>query len=162
MDFLYCILYLMVSGLTIFFIGRVFPRKWIHESSFPFKSYKWENDGQIYRKIGVHKWKTKLPDASVLIHKIAPWFMPKKRLDAKTKDKMKTLVKESCVAEFNHFMAAVLGLYCMKIWRKTGGIILSICNFICHMPFVLIQRYNRPRLVKSISRFDNLPETAME
>ena len=78
MEFLYCILYLATSGIVIFLLGRIYPRSWFCENRFPYKSRKWESDGQVYRKIGIHKWMTKLPDASVLISKIIPGFMPKK------------------------------------------------------------------------------------
>lgn len=153
MEFLYCVLYLMACGVIIFLLGRIYPRSWFCENRFPYKSHKWESDGQVYRKIGIHKWKTKLPDASVIINKIVPGFMPKKRLDSTGKEKIQTLVKESCVAEFNHFLGAVSGIVCVRIWKKYGFII-TIVNAICHMPFILIQRYNRPRLLKTLARMN--------
>ncbi|MBR1955551.1 MAG: hypothetical protein IKA29_06500 [Clostridia bacterium] len=153
MEFLYCILYLATAGVVIFLLGRIYPRSWFCENRFPYKSHKWESDGQVYRKIGIHKWKTKLPDASVIINKIVPGFMPKKRLDSTGKEKIQTLVKESCVAEFNHFLGAVSGIVCVRIWKKYGFII-TIANAIWHVPFILIQRYNRPRLLKTLARMN--------
>ena len=153
MEFLYCVLYLMACGIIIFLLGRIYPRSWFCENHFPYKSYKWESDGQVYRKIGIHKWKTKLPDASVIINKIVPGFMPKKRLDSTGKEKIQTLVKESCVAEFNHFLGAVSGIVCVRIWKKYGFII-TIANSLWHIPFILIQRYNRPRLLKTLARMN--------
>ena len=67
MKFLYCILYLIISGVIIFLIGRIYPRKWINENKFPFKSFKFEKEGKFYNKLRINKWKTKLPDASVII-----------------------------------------------------------------------------------------------
>lgn len=151
MEFLYCVLYFIISGVVIFFLGRIYPRSWFCENRFPYKSRKWEQDGQVYRKIGIHKWKTKWPDASVIINKILPGFMPKKRLDATTKDKIQTLVKESCVAEYNHIWGLVSGIAYMRIWKKYG-FILTIGNTLWHIPPILIQRYNRPRLLKSLAR----------
>lgn len=52
------------------------------------------------------------------------------------------------MAETTHFLVAVMGLYCAKIWRG-GGLILSLLYFIWNLPFVLIQRYNRPRLIRA-------------
>ena len=143
MEFLYCIIYLAIMSLTVFIIGRIYPRKWIKENKFPFKSFRFEKNGKIYEKIKIKKWKTKLPDASLLLHK----FMPKKRLETKSMDKVKILIKETCVAETTHSVAGILGFVCVLIWKKYGGWILSIVFFLINIPFVLIQRYNRPRLL---------------
>lgn len=148
MEFIYCVLYLIISGIIVFFIGRIVPRKWIFENKFPFKSFKFEKNGKIYEKLKVQKWKTKLPDASVIINKIVPGFMPIKRMKIKSKEYIKILEKESCIAEINHVIVSVLGLLCMRIWKKTGGKIISIAYILFNIPFIIIQRYNRPRLNK--------------
>lgn len=151
MKLLDCILYLIVSGLVIFFVGRIYPRAWIDENRFPFAAFKFERDGRIYEKLKIKKWKTRLPDASVIINKIAPGFMVKKRLDETSQDKFKALVKESCVAEATHVLAAIFGLLCMRLWKGTGGRIVSTAYFLFNIPFILIQRYNRPRLKRLIT-----------
>ena len=153
MELLNCIVYIIVSGLVVFFIGRIIPRSWIKENSFPFKSFKFEKEGKIYEKIKIQKWKTRLPDASVVINKIVPNFMPIKRLNIKSKDKVKILIKESCVAESNHFIVAVLGLFCSVIWNKSGGRIIAVSYFLFNVPFIIIQRYNRPRLKRVVENF---------
>lgn len=155
MKLLCCIIYIITSSLIVFFIGRIYPRKLIYEKKFPFKSFKFENYGKIYEKLKIKKWKDKLPDASVIINKIVPGFMPKKRLDEFSKDKIQTLIKESCIAEINHFIVSILGLYCIRIWKKSGGLIISILYIIFNIPFILIQRYNRPRLLKMLDSFNN-------
>jgi len=147
MRFIYCILYLILSGLTIFFLGRAIPRKWIKEDKFPFRLFKFEKNGLIYEKLRIKVWKTKLPDASVIISKIVPNFMPTKRIEKNNKEKVKILIKETCVAESNHFLSAISGLLCIKIWKGIGGWIISLIYFIWNIPFILIQRYNRPRLI---------------
>lgn len=154
MGFINCILYLITSGIIVLLIGRLFPRKWIREKSFPFKSYKFENEGKIYDKIKIRFWKTKLPDASLIISKISPNFMPKKRIDKieDSNEKIKVLVKETCVAESTHFVTGLLGLLCIRIWNKLGGKLIAVIYFVWNMLFVCIQRYNRPRMLKVIER----------
>lgn len=146
MKFLNCTLFLLISGVIVFFIGRFFPRKWIKEESFPFKDFKFEQKGKLYDKIHIKQWKTKLPDASLIIGKFFPKFMPKKRIEGDAKNKIKTLIKESCVAESTHFLCAIIGLYCAKIW-KFWGVIISVIWAVWHSLFIVIQRYNRPRLI---------------
>lgn len=151
MGLINCIIYLILSGLTVFFIGRIYPRKRINENGFWFKPFKFEKSGRLYDKLKIKRWKTKLPDASVIISKIIPSFMPKKRLEGCGKDKIEILIKETCVAEATHIISGVLGLFCIRIWKKFGWII-SMLWLAFNTPFVLIQRYNRPRLISALAK----------
>ena len=152
MNLLNCLLFLIVSGIAVFFIGRIFPRKWIFENKFPFESFRWEHGGKIYDKIKIKKWKTKLPDASLIIGRFFPKFLPKKRIEGETKEKISILIKESCIAESTHFLSAIIGLYCAKLWRFWGAIVSAIWA-IWNTLFIFIQRYNRPRLIIAQKKF---------
>lgn len=150
MEFLYCLLYLATMSILIFLIGRFFPRKWIFENSFPFRSFAFEKDGKIYEKIKIRKWKTVWPDASMLLHGLLPNHYPKKRLESNNVEKIPVLIKESCVAEITHIITSILGFGCIFVWNGLGGIIISIIYFLANIPPIIIQRYNRPRLKKSL------------
>ena len=143
---LYCALYLIAISVIIFLLGRVFPKKWVKPKSFPFKSFAFEKEGKIYEKIGIRKWKTKWPDASLLLHKIMPKRLPKKRLDGDKKEKAVILLKESCLAESVHALAIIAGLFSLKICKNWLGILLNAIYTFINIPPILIQRYNRPRL----------------
>lgn len=149
MEYLYCVIYLVSISLIVWFIGRIFPRKWIRENAFPFRSFAFEKGGKIYEKIKIRKWKTKFPDASVLLHKIIK-KIPIKRMENRSANKVSILIKESCVAEATHVIALVLGFVCLRIKRGFGGAILSILYALPNIPPILIQRYNRPRLKKAL------------
>lgn len=150
MGFLYCIIYLAVMGLTVFIIGRIFPRKWIKENAFPFRSFSFEKNGKIYEKTGIRKWKPYWPDASVLLHRFFPKRYPKKRLDEADADKIPVLIKESCVAESTHVICGLLGFFCIRIWKRTGGVVVSVVWFMINIPPIIIQRYTRPRLIRAL------------
>ena len=147
MHFWHSIRYLLCVGIVIFFLGRLYPRKWLRTDAFPFKSFKFEKNGAIYDKIKIMKWKTKLPDASIIITKIIPKFMPTKRLD--DEKKIPILISETCIAEVTHVVAAILGFRCVFIWKGIGGWIVSILFLIINIPFIIMQRYNRPRLKRA-------------
>ena len=147
MQFLKTIHYILCVSIAVFILGRVFPRKWIFEDRFPFKSFGFEKGGRIYNKIGIMKWKTKLPDASVTITKILPKFMPRKRIDQG--DQIPILIKETCIAEATHVLVAILGFGCVFIWNGIGGWIVSIVFLLFNIPFIIIQRFNRPRLIRA-------------
>lgn len=145
MQFLKTIHYILCVSIAVFILGRVFPRKWIFEDRFPFKSFEFEKGGRIYNKIGIMKWKTKLPDASVIITKIIPKFMPRKRIDQD--DQIPILIKETCVAEATHVLVSFLGFGCVFIWDGIGGWAVSVAFLLFNIPFIIIQRFNRPRLI---------------
>ncbi|MBE5749233.1 MAG: glycosyl-4,4'-diaponeurosporenoate acyltransferase [Clostridiales bacterium] len=149
MPFVYCLIYLISISLIIYVIGRIYPRKWIKENSFPFKSFKFEKHGKIYDKLKIKKWKTKLPDFSLIMHKIIS-KIPKKRIENTQNANLKILIKETCIAEATHFFAMIFGFLCVKIWYKFG-IIISTVFAALNVPFILIQRYNRPRLIRALN-----------
>ena len=91
------------------------------------------------------EWKTKLPDASLIITKVLPKFMPRKRLD--NENDVPTLINETCIAEATHVIASILGFGCVFIWKGAGGWIMSILFLLFNIPFIIMQRFNRPRLI---------------
>ena len=150
MCLLYCIIYLATISVVIYVVGRIYPRKLIFENAFPFKSFSFEKNGLIYEKIKIKKWKTKLPDASLFFNKLFPRYVMKKRI--KKRSSIPALIKETCIAESTHLIACILGFGCVKIWKKRGGFIISLLYCVFNIPFILIQRYNRPRLKRTLSR----------
>ena len=58
------------------------------------------------------------------------------------------LMQETCVAELVHDILAILTFGCVWIWPG-WGLWLSIAYvLIGHLPYIVIQRYNRPRLAR--------------
>lgn len=142
---IYAILYLLSIGILSFLLGRLYPRAWLHEHRFPFKSFAFEKNGKIYHKLKIMEWKTKLPDMSMIMSKLIPGFMPKKRLEEI--NNLPTLIKETCIAEGTHFWVSVFGFGCVFIWKGIGGWILSLLFLMINLPFIIMQRFNRPRLI---------------
>lgn len=152
MDWLYSAIIILGSGLLVFILGRVFPRKWINPESFYFKAWRWENGGKVYEKIGIKKWKTKWPDFSNIITKIFPKFMPKKRLDMNAVQKLPILIRESCVAESTHTICFILGFVPVAIWPGLASGVLGVLWALTHIPPIIIQRYNRPRFKETFKK----------
>ena len=149
MEFLHCLVYLAVSGVSMFFVGRILPKNWFCDDKFPFKCFEFERGGKIYEKLGIKSWQDKVPDMS----KILPKAMPAKSLENHSCEQLKIMIRETRVAEFVHLVLCLLGLYCRKIWKGKGGAILTfIYVVICNLPFIVIQRYNRPRLERLLAR----------
>ena len=142
MNFLRCFVYLFMCGVVSFLLGRLLPYKWIREDRFPFSQCSFEDS--LYERIGIRCWQKKLPDMS----RIFPRLIPPKNLEGEMVHRLPCLIKETCIAELIHALLAVAALYCMVIWQGAGGIIVTILFEIGNLPYILIQRYNRPRLIK--------------
>lgn len=144
-----CAVYFAVTGLLSFFLGRLIPPNKMEWHCFPYKLYRIEREGLIYKGIGVHHWQNKVPDMS----KIFPKLMPPKKMVATDKNTLLRMIQETCTAELTHIVLCLTGLYCIKLWPGAGGITLAVLNIVLfNLPFILIQRYNRPRLARLYKR----------
>ncbi|MBQ8642820.1 MAG: hypothetical protein IJ480_11460 [Clostridia bacterium] len=142
-------LYLVFISIIAFPIGRMIPKHWIKYNRFPFTAYEWEDDGRIYNKIGIRKWMNKVPDMSRIMKKC----MKRKELPSDfTDNDLRYLLDETCIAELIHGLLCAAGLHCMDYWPGTGGAIFSILYIAGNLLFVLIQRHNRPKLVRVYER----------
>lgn len=151
MKFLYCFIYLLSIGIVGFIIGRVLSVCKFHPDTFPYKLYRFEKDGTVYDKIKIHKWQNKVIDMSRIFTKL----MPTKKLDKKVHSKLPVLIQETCIAEMTHHMLSIAGLYCLSIWKGIGGIIVTLIYItLGNLPYILIQRYNRPRFIKLLERYE--------
>ena len=98
--FLKFVIYVCISGSISNIVGYLIRRDKINADSFLYSSFKWEKNGEIYRKIKVNKWKNKLPDMS----KFLKMLYPKKMTHHPDSSHILRLIKESCVAECIHVM----------------------------------------------------------
>ncbi len=147
--FIRCAIYLAIIGIASHFFGEAIPRNEIDFEKFPFRPYKWENDGRIYEKLKIRKWKNKVPDMS----KICKDMIPKKLDISSDSEGLRILILETCVAEIVHSVLALLGAACLLIWEGTGGFIVTFIWIVFgNIPFIIIQRYNRPKLIKTYNR----------
>ena len=79
--------------------------------------------------------------------------MVPKRLEPKASaDKIEALIKETCVAELIHWLLIFTAVPCFFIWRGAGGAVVFALYATGNLGFIVIQRYNRPRLIKLETR----------
>lgn len=141
MGFWYCVIYIAVLGILSFIIGRLLPKGWFHADKFPYKTAAGEQ--KIYQALRVKSWQSKVPDMSRLFRHI----MPAKKMTAETVADIPRMLEETCVAELTHTLLSILGLAMLWLWPGWGGIIVTIIYILLgNVPFIIIQRYNRPRL----------------
>ena len=143
------VLYLISIGILSFFAGRLLPKQWFCYRRTPFTPFRWEKEGKVYERIGIRFWMNRLPDMS----KIAKRSMRRKALPAEFgEEDLRYLLDESCMAEVIHVLLMVAGLGTVLLWTGVGGVVLACLYALGNLPFVLIQRYNRPRLARLYDR----------
>lgn len=140
-----------LAGMITLYAGIPVPRRIINYRAFPFRAYGFEREGRIYTAVGVHRWKDSLPDAS----KSVKAMMRKKvnmKMDAQA---LERLIRETCVAEFVHWLLiALTPLYSCTI-PLAYGVLFSLIYALCNLPFIIVQRYNRPRLIRAMQLMEN-------
>lgn len=139
-----------VIGAISFLLGEALPRERFDHRSFPFKSYRWEQGGKFYLRIRIDRWKDKMPDMSKYVSKTVRKKMPLNRLNS---DVTRRLVLETCVAEIVHWALILLSPMFLLLMPTVGwGIAGMILSLLGNLPFIMIQRYNRPRLAHMLER----------
>ena len=72
-----------------------------------------------------------------------------------TAEQIRIMIRETCTAEVIHDLLSLLGLKLTVLWKGTGGMILFLLYvFFGNVPFILVQRYNRPRLKKLLRKVE--------
>lgn len=143
MKVLMTIIYFMLIGQGCFFFGLGLPRDAFNENVFPYKAFSWEKEGKFYERFRVKKWKSKVPDMSMA----TKLLFPKRVSFGVTASELDRLIKESCVAELIHYILCVLAIGFYNIWKSKTGAILSLLFFVGNLPYIVIQRYNRPHFI---------------
>ena len=136
-------------------MGRILPLRWFDPYSFPYKICEFEKDGRIYEKTGIRYWQKKVPDMSRLF----PFLMPRKEIKERPSvHGLEVMIGETCKAEFTHAVLSFFGLYILKLEPGIWGAVLTIVYIVFgNIIFIIIQRYNRPRLIKLYSKMNRRP-----
>ena len=81
-------------------------------------------------------------------------MIPKKLHAGMTAEDVRVLIRETCVAEHVHFMLCVVFLFVSRFWEDNTWIFVWGIYAVCNLPFIIIQRYNRPMLVRLLRRME--------
>lgn len=131
-------------GLLAHFVGEALPRRWFHYDHRPYLPWKWEKQGRFYdRKLHISKWKDLTLDKSQAVKSSVTKSIGTDRTAAH----LESLLAETCVAEAVHWALLIIS----PVMFLTMNLPLSIPGFaiyaVSNLISLMIQRYNRPRLV---------------
>ena len=158
MTILKSLLYYVITGMAAFFIGRFLPKQWVDAHKPLYRSHPYEQDGRIYERLHIRRWQNKVPDMSRLL----PGRMPPKALpEHPTPELLHQMIQETCVAELIHAVLCLTGFGTLLLWPSWSVLALWLVYVLLgNLPFILIQRYNRPRLQRLLQRLNTKERTS--
>lgn len=136
--------YIILLGILSHLIGEALPRRWFHWDRFPYRTYNWEKGGRFYEKLHIRKWKDRLPDKS----KYTRNTFTKEMNGHEDQSNLVRFLQETCVAELVHWVLAALCVPLYWYVPTPFGAVAATLYALSNIPFIIIQRYNRPRLYR--------------
>ena len=97
------------------------------------------------QKLHIKSWKEKVPEAG------AASGFPKDKIYSTEEKYLKRFLEENCFAESMHFVAGLIGITALFFLPTADfffAIPITIVNFVLNIMPSMIQRYNRPKLVR--------------
>ena len=140
----------------IAWLTRLLPEKAVDPFRKIYRVAKWEK--KVYKKLGIVKWKDKIPEAGGLLAN----FQKKKVLDFHDNEYIMTFMRESVYAEVMHVISAIAGLAVPALcavrllwpdvipqvhWCVRIALPVALVNFVLQVLPVMVQRYVRPQLM---------------
>ncbi len=133
-----------VLSIVITLLSFILPYSCFHYENWMFKQRKWEKNGKFYQNIfKVKLWKDKLPELADFIK----FAFPKKFIKEFKGEFLSKYIKESCRAELVHWIIIYSSIIFLFFNDISTFIIMVIIDVMLNIPFIIIQRYNRPRII---------------
>lgn len=119
-----------------------------------YKIKKFENNGRFYQKhFKINKWKDKLPQH------IAEDGFSKASISSTSPEYFETFIMETCRAGWCHLVNCFYIIIALFLSPNAVGLTLGILTIIVNIPFIMIQRYNRARLLRVLHRIKKEAKT---
>ncbi|WP_226669994.1 glycosyl-4,4'-diaponeurosporenoate acyltransferase [Metabacillus litoralis] len=140
----------VTAWLFIHFLGAYIPSKFnsafIQRFSWLYPVHQWEIS--VYETLKIKKWKEKLPDGG-------DWTkggIKKKDINIRNKEGIERFLLETKRAELSHLLQILPAPLFFTFNDPISGVIMIIYACCFNTPFIMIQRYNRFRLIRCLSR----------
>ena len=135
-----------VIGLLAHFLGESLNREWFNWNRFPYALHDWEKKGKFYSQyFKIDRWKNRLPDKSRVVKSTVEKSIGPRDL---TPGHTRRLIQETCVAELVHWVLLFISPVLLIVMDGPWSIVMTVLYGLSNLPFIMIQRYNRPRLLR--------------
>ncbi len=125
------------------------PRTLFPSHRWLFQSFTFEDEGRFWqRHFKVKKWKHQLPDSSSLFSA----SFNHRELASNDLHALQTFSTETNRAEFTHWLTLLICPF-FYFWNPRWAARVNVFYaLISSLPFIIVQRYNRPKLQRLITR----------
>ena len=143
----------MIIHVGVSYLMTYIPLSLFDTGFWLYKQRKWEKDGKIYARIfKLKKWKRRLPDGAALFKE----GFRKKHLKGLDDAYLDSFIRETCRAELTHWMMFLFSAV-FFIWNHWWvSIVMIVYAILVNVPCIIIQRYNRIRLIRVYSKLTAL------
>ncbi len=132
--------HLGVASLTLLLPDRLFAR-----DTWLYRARSWERGGLFWDSLfKIKRWKERLPDGAAILR----GGFAKKRLASVKTPNLARFILETRRAELTHWLA-MLPAPLFFLWNPVwAGWFMILYAMLFNAPFVIVQRFNRPRFQK--------------
>ena len=108
----------------------------------------WERGGRVYERIGIRRWKDRLPEAGAVF----TGGFSKRRLASRDRSYVDRFLAETCRAEFAHWTMMALTPIWFVLFDPLVGVLNVLYALGANLPCLIVQRFNRGRLLRVQAR----------
>jgi glycosyl-4,4'-diaponeurosporenoate acyltransferase len=124
------------------------PRQWFDHDTWLTRPRSWERAGSAYERLGIRRWKDRLPEAGALF----AGGTSKRHIPGATDGGLARLATETRRAEWGHWSAAACAPL-FVLWNPLWiAAVMVLYGVAVNAPFIAIQRYNRLRVNRVLGR----------
>lgn len=140
--FLYNVIMILLWHLVVFLICIHLSSDTLNPEKSRYKPHAWENNGRFYRdKLKIQLWKDRVPQY------IGKEGFSKRNLTDVSIAYLDAFILETCRAEWTHAANSISFILALLMNTTAVGLFFSLLIFLANFPFIMIQRYNRFRLI---------------
>ncbi|MEX0768455.1 MAG: hypothetical protein WD029_08290 [Microthrixaceae bacterium] len=140
--------WLVIGFSTGYVLHKVAVRRFDHDTWLT-RPRRFEDDGNFYQKrLKIRSWKDRLPEKGDLF----PDGFSKRHLVSRTTEHFERFMAETRRAELVHWTNLCAGPLFLIWCPPLIGAIMILFGIFAHLPFVMVQRYNRERLGRLLRR----------
>ena len=147
-----CIAWAIIQPTIAYLVLQV-PGYLLDHRSWLFRTRSWEREGRLYQSAFlVRYWKRLLPSGGALFQK----GFSLKTVVSSDPQYLRRWITETSRAELCHWVAIGPSVL-FFLWNPVAAALLNILYAaLFNLPLVIIQRYNRPRLLAIVERTDGM------
>ena len=133
-----------VAGVAVGYAASRLPSRLLDHDTALTGLRSWERDGRAYVRLGVRRWKDRLPEAGAVFR----GGISKRSLPGRDMVQLERFRAETRRAELVHWaLLAVTPLF--ALWNPPLLLVAMVAYaLVANVPCIIVQRYNRARLAR--------------